>query len=142
MTTALSLGDFIHTRPPREAILAAQFFIGMGVGAGYSGITLAEIRRVVLAGIAFVLILAVLAAVFTEAVVLLGLAGPVDGFLAFSPGGQAEMTVLSIVTGADLGYVVVHHLTRLVLVITCAPLAARLLRIGAHSPPDPTPPDP
>ena len=68
----------------------------------------------------------------TEAVVLLGLAGPVDGFLAFAPGGQAEMTVLAIVTGADLGYVVVHHLTRLVLVITCAPLAARLIGIAAR----------
>ncbi|NRB34034.1 MAG: AbrB family transcriptional regulator [Rhodobacteraceae bacterium] len=132
MTMALSLGGLIHTRPPAEAIIAAQFFIGMGVGVGYSGITLAEIRRIVLAGVAFVLILAALAALFTEAVVLLGLAGPVDGFLAFAPGGQAEMTVLAIVTGADLGYVVVHHLTRLVLVITCAPLAARLIGIAAR----------
>ena len=132
MTMALSLGGLIHTRPPAEAIIAAQFFIGMGVGVGYSGITLAEIRRIVQAGVAFVLILAALAALFTEAVVLLGLAGPVDGFLAFARGGQAEMTVLAIVTGADLGYVVVHHLTRLVLVITCAPLAARLIGIAAR----------
>mgnify|MGYP002651897168 CR=1 FL=1 len=53
----------------------------------------------------------------TEIVTRFGLAKGVEGFLAFAPGGQAEMTVLAIVVGADLGFVVVHHLTRLVLVI-------------------------
>jgi hypothetical protein len=40
-------------------------------------------------------------------------------------GGQAEMTVLAIIVGADLGYIIVHHLTRVLLVITGAPLVAR-----------------
>ena len=88
--------------------------------------------------------LAGLAAIFTEAGVLLGLAPPVDGFLAFAPGGQAEMTVLAIVAGADLGYVIVHHITRVVVVITGAPIAARLLRVhpqkGGKAPPDPPKP--
>ena len=53
---------------------------------------------------------------------------PVEAFLAFAPGGQAEMTVLAIVTGADLGFVIAHHLTRIVLVIAGAPLVARLTR--------------
>ncbi|GGF84121.1 hypothetical protein SAMN05216376_12220 [Mameliella alba] len=127
VTAVLSLSGFIHARPPAEAILAAQFFIGVGIGVGYVGITLGELRRVVLAGVLFVLILAVLAAIFSEIVVLLGLAPPVEGFLAFAPGGQAEMTVLAIVAGADLGFVIVHHLTRVFLVITGAPLAARFL---------------
>lgn len=131
VTAALSLGGLIHSRPPAEAILAAQYFIGVGIGVGYVGVTLLELRRVVLAGVVFVLILAVLAAIFSEIVVLLGLAPPVEGFLAFAPGGQAEMTVLAIVAGADLGFVIVHHLARVFLVITGAPLAARfLLRSG------------
>jgi uncharacterized protein len=129
VTAALSLGGFIHYRPPAEAILAAQFFIGVGIGVGYVGVTLAELRRDVAAGVVFVLMLAALAAAFTEVVVLFGLAPPVDGFLAFAPGGQAEMTVLAIVAGADLGYVIVHHLTRVLFVITGAPIAARLFRV-------------
>jgi hypothetical protein len=52
------------------------------------------------------------------------LGNPVEAFLAFAPGGQAEMTVLAIVTGADLGFVITHHLTRIVLVIVGAPLVA------------------
>ncbi|MFK7890934.1 MAG: AbrB family transcriptional regulator [Granulosicoccus sp.] len=127
VTVALSLSGVIHYRPPTEAVLAAQFMIGIAVGFGYVGVTLIELRRDILAGVAFVAILAVLALVFTEIVVLTGLAEPLEGFLAFAPGGQAEMTVLAIVVGADLGFVIVHHLTRLFLVITCAPIAMKLL---------------
>ena len=129
VTAALSISGLIHFRPPAEAILAAQFFIGIGIGVGSVGVTLAEIRRDVAAGVVFVLMLAALAAAFTEIVVFFGLAPAVDGFLAFSPGGPAEMTVLAIVVGADLGYVIVHHLTRVFLVILGAPIAAKVFRI-------------
>lgn len=124
VTAILSLSGIIEQRPPREAILAAQFFIGTGIGVGYVGVTLHELRRDVLAGMIFVIILAVLAFVVTEIVVQFGFATPLEGFLAFAPGGQAEMTVLAIVAGADLGFVVVHHLVRLTLVILGAPVVA------------------
>ncbi|MCL4187150.1 MAG: AbrB family transcriptional regulator [Rhodobacteraceae bacterium] len=121
----LSLSGILHYRPPAEAIMLAQFFIGLGIGAGYVGVTPRELRQDVAAGIAFVAILATIAAVMTEIAVIFGLAGPVEAFLAFAPGGQAEMTVLAIVAGADLGYVVVHHLARMLVVIAGAPLASR-----------------
>ena len=129
VTGILSLTDVIHYRPPAEAILVAQFMIGIGIGVGYVGITMHEIRRDVSAGVIFVLILAGLAALFTEIVVIFGLAPAVDGFIAFAPGGQAEMTVLAIIVGADLGYIIVHHLTRVLLVISGAPIVAGLLRV-------------
>ena len=127
VTAALSLAGFIDTRPPREAILAAQFFIGVGIGVGYVGVTLPELRRDVLSGMVYVVILAALALVVTEIVVQAGFAGPVEGFLAFAPGGQAEMTVLGIVAGADLGFIVLHHLVRIVLVILGAPVVASVI---------------
>lgn len=127
VTMVLSLTGLIHVRPPKEAILAAQLFLGLGIGVHYVGVTLRELRDTVLKGMAFVVLLAVLAALFTEIVVLTGLARPVEGFLSFTPGGQAEMTLLAIVVGADLGYVVAHHLARMVLVIAGAPVAARLM---------------
>jgi len=128
-TAALSLSGLIAHRPPAEAVLAAQYFIGIGIGAAYAGVTLAEIRRDVLAGAAFCLLLAAVALVFAEAVALSGLAPTLEAFLAFAPGGQAEMVVLSLVAGADVAFVVTHHLVRLVTVIIGAPILAR--RVGA-----------
>jgi membrane AbrB-like protein len=135
LAAILSLTDVIHHRPPAEAILAAQFFIGLTLGAGYVGVRLAELRRDGVAGLVYVVIVAAVAAVFTEAVILLGLAPPVDGFLAFAPAGQAEMAVLAIIVGADLGYVVLHHVSRVFLIISLAPVAARLFGIGRKDPP-------
>ncbi len=128
VSAALSLGGIITHRPPAEAILAAQFFIGIGIGEKYAGVTLAELRRDVLAGGAFCIILGILALIFAEGVSLAGLAPPIEAFLAFAPGGQAEMAVLSIVAGADLAFVVTHHLVRIIIVITGAPIVARLTK--------------
>ncbi|KNY16242.1 aminopeptidase [Shinella sp. SUS2] len=128
VSAVLSLAGILHLRPPREALLAAQFLIGMGIGVSYVGVTLRELRNTVTGGAAFVLILAALAGAVTELVTLTGLAPPVEGFLAFIPGGQAEMSMLALVSGADLSFVVVHHLTRILVVILGAPILFRLMR--------------
>lgn len=127
---AMSLTGLIEHRPPAEAILAAQFFIGLGVGAKYVGITGRELRSDVTAGIGYCLILAVLALIFAEAVALSGLAPQLDAFLAFAPGGQSEMAIIAIIAGADLAFVVTHHLLRMILVISFAPLVRRWLTKG------------
>lgn len=129
LAAILSLSDFIHMRPPKEAILAAQFFIGTGIGIHYMGITWTEFRRIIVTAIAFVAILAVLAAVMAELLPMITGIGPLEAFLAFAPGGQAEMTVLAIVAGADLGVVIAHHLLRLILVISFAPIFASLAKV-------------
>ena len=124
---ALSLGGVITSRPPAEAIWAAQFFIGMTIGANYAGITAAELRRDVLAAVGFCGILIGLTVAFVEPIVLLGLAPAREALLAFAPGGQAELAVLALVVGADMAFVVAHHLIRLFAVILGAPLVARWL---------------
>lgn len=127
LATALSLGDILHHRPPAEAIMAAQFFIGMGIGMQFRGVTLAELRHDVAAGAAFAVILAALAGAFTVLAYKMGGAPMLEAFLSFAPGGQAEMTILAIVAGADLGFIVIHHLMRLIVVITGAPIMAKLI---------------
>jgi len=93
----------------------------------YMGITLSEIRRVLTAGLGHATILGAVAFVFAEASLQLGLAPPLEAILAFAPGGQAEMAVMAIVAGADVAYVIAHHVLRIVIVITCAPLVFRLM---------------
>lgn len=127
LTAVVSLSGLIENRPPAEAILLAQFFIGLGVGVKYIGVTLDEIRRVVVAALGYCVILALLSVIFAESVHYLTGAPQVEALLAFAPGGQGEMVVLAFVAGADLAFVVTHHLVRLLVVIVGAPLAARWL---------------
>jgi len=132
VTAVLSLTGVIHQRPPAEAIQFAQFFIGGGIGVSYVGITLREVRKDVVAGLVFALILAILAFLMMEIVVQAGFAGPIEGFLSYTPGGQAEMAILAIIAGADLGFVVVHHLLRLFVVIAGAPVFAHFIGIRSR----------
>lgn len=125
LTAAASLLDIIHHRPPAEAILIAQLSIGVSVGAHYVGITWAEFRRVVLAAALFTFVIMGLAAVPAYIVISFGLAEGAAVMLAFLPGGQAELTVLAIVAGVDVAFVVVHHIFRMTTVIIGAPLAMR-----------------
>lgn len=123
-----SLTGMIHQRPPAEAILAAQFFIGSSIGVKYVGVTATELRRVITAAAGYSCILALLSLAFSALVIRLGLAPPLEAILAFSPGGQGEMAVLAIVTGADIAFVVTHHIIRIVTVIIGAPLINRLMK--------------
>lgn len=125
LTAGLSLAGIIENRPPAELIWVAQFFIGLSVGAKYSGITGKELRVDVGAGLVFSLALAVVSLVFIEAALWVSPAPSLDVILAFLPGGQAEMAIIALVAGADVAFVVAHHLLRMVLVISLSPLAAR-----------------
>lgn len=127
LTAILSLTGVIDQRPPAEMIWAAQFFIGLGVGAGYSGITARELRVDVGAGLVFAVFLGTISVGFIEVVLLFSPADTLDVVLAFLPGGQGEMVVIALVAGADLAFVVTHHLLRVFIVIIFAPLAARWL---------------
>jgi len=127
-TALVSLAGLVEHRPPGEALLAAQFVLGLGVGAQYAGVTLGELKRDVLSGLGYCALLALISLGFAEIVVAIGAAPPMEAFLAFAPGGQSEMAILAIVAGADLAYVVTHHLVRLVVVILGAPVVARLVK--------------
>lgn len=127
LTAIISLCGLIEHRPPFEAIIAAQLFIGMAVGVKYAGITLAELTTTVFAGLIYCVILAALAFGFESIVTGLDFAPRLEGLLAFAPGGQAEMAVLAIVAGADVAFVITHHLLRMIIVILGAPIFARWL---------------
>ena len=128
LSAILSLTGIIQSRPPAEMIWAAQFFIGIAVGAKYSGITTREIRVDIGAGLAYCALLAIISIGFIWGIVQVTHRDPLDLMLAFLPGGQAEMAVIAIVADADVGFVVAHHLLRIFLVIISAPVIARMIR--------------
>ena len=128
------LGILTH-RPSEEMIILSQFFIGLGVGIHYQGITVRELRRDIVAGISFVAII-VLMALLT----LLGASQVSDIplfelFLCFWPGGQAEIAVMTLAAGGSVSIVVLHHIVRIFLVITGAPVLHQLRRKRERSDP-------
>ena len=124
ITAALSLSGLLSHRPPAELIWAAQFFIGTAIGATYSGITAAELRRDVGAGLLFSIVVAVISLAFITLLLRIMPAGELEIILAFLPGGQAEMAVIALVAGADVALVVAHHLLRIVVIVLLAPAFA------------------
>lgn len=128
VATILSLTNVLHFRPPVEAITAAQFFIGIAIGEKYRGLTVEELRNVVVAGLGYTLITLVVSLGIVALVVRWGLAPEIEAVLAFAPGGQAEMVLLAIVAGADMAFVVTHHIVRVAIVILCAPMVFSRLR--------------
>ena len=118
----LALTGVLTHRPPEEAILVSQFFIGLGIGVHYKGITIRELRRDIVAALGYIAILASVAiSTIAVAIELSDLRDP-DLFLAFWPAGQAELAVLSLAGGGNLGVIVLHHLVRIFLVIMGAPM--------------------
>lgn len=126
LTAVLSLSGVITHRPPAEIIWASQFFIGIAVGVKYAGVTARELKVDVAAGLVFSAAVALVAAGFIYAIGSSGIAPRLEAFLSFLPGGQAEMTVIAIIAGADLSFVVTHHILRIFVVILFAPVVSRL----------------
>ncbi len=126
LSAILSASGVLTQRPPAEMIWGAQFFIGLAVGSKYTGVTLRELQDIVLAGVVNGVVLSAISVVFILAVIVAGLAPSLDAMLAYLPGGQGEMVVLALIAGADLTYVVLHHILRIFLVVTCAPLVFHL----------------
>ncbi|MEO1747852.1 MAG: AbrB family transcriptional regulator, partial [Pseudomonadota bacterium] len=124
LTALVAIAGGLQNRPPAEAIWAAQFFIGMVIGSKYTGITLKELRHDVVAALGFCVILIILTIAFVELVYGLGFAPGMEALLAFAPGGQAELTVLALIVGADVAFVIAHHILRIFVVIIGAPIAA------------------
>ena len=117
LTAIASITGILHTRPPVEAIWAAQYFIALGIGVKYVGVTAQEIRKDILAGLGFCIFLLVITLCIVSLVIKYNLAPAVDAILSMAPGGQAELVVITLIVGADLGFVVAHHLFRIFIVI-------------------------
>ena len=127
LAAVFSLSGLLNNRPPAEIIWAAQYFIAIGIGVKYVGISAIEIRRDILAGLGFSLLLVCLTTFVLVIVLMLNLAEPVEAILSLAPGGQGELLILAIIVGADLTFVVAHHLLRIFFVILGAPIIASLL---------------
>ncbi len=103
------------------------------IGCRFVGLTLRTLlRTVALAAGSTAILLAITFAWATGVGALTGL-DPILLTLAYSPGGLAEMSMVALSLALEPGVVIVHHLTRVVLVLIGAPLGFRLMKVKRGS---------
>lgn len=122
------VAGWVTVAPPTLFVIAAQITIGTVIGTRFVGATLTEIRRdISLSAIASLLMLSA-AVGFGELIVWTSGIPLAQAFLAFSPGGLTEMSLLTLAMGQDVTYVSVMHIIRITMVIAIAPFVFKLTR--------------
>ena len=127
LSAAFHLGGLTDARPPAILIAVAQVVLGTSIGCRFTGYQLRSILRTMATG--GVVAIAILAAALVFALVLESLTGlPFPALLlALSPGGMAEMSLISLAMNVDIAFVSSHHLGRIFVVVMVAPLAFHFL---------------
>jgi hypothetical protein len=127
LSAAIHLGGLTDARPPAVLIAVAQVVLGTSIGCRFTGYKLKNILRTMATGA--VVAMAMLAAALVFALVLERLTGlPFQAlFLALSPGGMPEMSLISLAMNVDIAFVSSHHLGRIFVVVTVAPLTFHFL---------------
>lgn len=119
-SVAVHLAGLSVARPPADLVNAAQVVIGVSVGCRFLGVNLRDVARQIFVGVGYGLLLIAVGALFA-----LG-AEQVTGlsfwslWLAFAPGGLAEMTLLGLAVGIDPAFVSTHHLIRFLIILMIA----------------------
>jgi len=114
---------------PQSGFLVTGFLVtGSVIGARFSHIPLREIRRLVLASLAVVIVSSGIAALFA-AVTAYFLDMPFGQvWVAYAPGGVEAMAAMALALDYDSAFVAFHHLFRIVSLILLLPFLLQLFR--------------
>ncbi|HET6519135.1 MAG TPA: AbrB family transcriptional regulator [Geminicoccaceae bacterium] len=126
-SAAVHLAGWVHGPPPSLLVAVAQVVIGASVGVRFAGVSLIQIARMLGLGVGSTTVMLAISLVFGFA--LHGLTGlPLAALLlAFIPGGLAEMSLVALAMHTDPAFVATHHIARIFLVVSFAPLVFRWL---------------
>jgi membrane AbrB-like protein len=115
-------------RIPQELINIAQVILGASIGCQFAGLALKKVFGNLIAGSVTTFIMLGTAAAF--AVLMSHLTG-IDYkalVIAFSPGGLAEMSLISLTMGIDIAFVSTHHLFRVLSLLILAPIIFKVMQ--------------
>ncbi|MSP50745.1 MAG: AbrB family transcriptional regulator [Alphaproteobacteria bacterium] len=128
LSAAAHMAGLSAATPPALLVAVAQVVLGSAVGARFAGTSVRQVRDgMLLSAGATAALMAVTVAFSLALGRFTGLSAD-NVLLAFSPGGLAEMSLVALALQSDAAFVATHHIARILIVITCAPLAFRLAR--------------
>ncbi|MAH85048.1 MAG: hypothetical protein CBB68_12440 [Rhodospirillaceae bacterium TMED8] len=128
LSAIVHLMGITEAKPPVELVNLAQLVIGTGIGARFAGVSIFRLFKVMMAAAASTIFMVALAAACASGLShLTGL--PFHAiWLAFAPGGVAEMTLISLSMGIDVAFVSTHHVIRVTFMVIAAPYVFLILQ--------------
>ena len=128
VSAAIHAAGFSEFKLPVELLNVAQLVIGASVGCRFAGVASATIFRLIRLAVGMTFVLLVVTALFALASTNFSEFGFVPIFLAYAPGGLAEMSLVAVALHIEVAFVASHHIVRLFVVMGGAPLAFALVR--------------
>ena len=109
-----------------DFLLAAAFaVIGWNIGLKFTRASLATSLRLLPRITALIAAMIALCAVLSSVLVLVFGTDPLSAYLALSPGGLDSVVIIATTSKVDMALVLCAQITRLVIVMTAAPLLAQ-----------------
>lgn len=127
LSAAVHLAGITGSAPPGLLVNAAQVVLGTILGCRFLGIAPSMLARAGVLSLGSTLLTLALALV---AGLAMGQAAGVSldqALLALAPGGLTEMGLIALAIQADVAFVALHHVARILVVIVLAPLFVDLL---------------
>jgi len=125
LSGAAHLAGLTTAVPPGWMVLVTQWIVGVSLGARFAGAGRARLLSAL--RLAALVTLAVLALAAGLAFALSDVVGQPEAavFLAYAPGGVAEMGLIALSLQVSVVYVTAHHVVRILLTVMLARLFAR-----------------
>ena len=127
LSGAAHVAGVVAVPPPTILIISSQIVLGTVIGCRFAGTELRDIGRDLVLGAGSSTLMLLVAVGFAEALARLTGTDLRQAFLAYSPGGLTEMSLLALAMGQDIAYVSISHMARITVVIFGAPLVFRLI---------------
>ena len=128
LSAAVHLTGITHSAPPGLLINAAQVALGTVLGCRFLGIAPQTVLRAGLVSLGATALTLALAGAGAWAMQVGAGVSLDQGLLALAPGGLTEMGLIALAIHADVAFVALHHVVRILVVIVVAPVLLRLVR--------------
>ena len=128
LSGAAHLTELVTVAPPSVVVIVAQIVVGTVIGCRFMGRAPRDVGYEILLGVGASLSMITVAVAFAFLTAYLTGTDLSQAFLAYSPGGLTEMSLLALAMGQDVTYVSLSHIIRITLVIAAARPALQLVR--------------
>jgi membrane AbrB-like protein len=128
LSAAIHLAGITQSAPPTSLINAAQVALGTILGCRFLGIAPRTVLRAGLLSLGATALTLILALAGAWAMASGAGVGLDQGLLALAPGGLTEMGLIAMAIHADVAFVALHHVVRILVVIVMAPVLLKAFR--------------